>query len=225
MSNPALFVEARWSSPYSVDAWARMLAVRAQADTVADGDKPEEVIVIGPALPSDEERRVAHMVAFRESDNLIGWLLTLRMPPDDAPPKDVRDGDALLGGWRGLAKLVAEALSGHNVKCDYHIVLHLPATEWSCRLLPRPLELSGPENDVTRINGPAFLEQVGYRFTEQSEGVTEVSVIYDHRRDRFHVAVRAVRELVLQGATWLPDADKLFEIARAALFSKKGPPS
>lgn len=90
-------VVARWSSPYNVDAWARLLTLRTNVEIV--GAEPDEALVLGPALPSGNEPRIAEVFALRDDgETSIQWTLRVSLPPDEPPPPNVQEADTRLGG-------------------------------------------------------------------------------------------------------------------------------
>jgi hypothetical protein len=216
-------VEARWSSPFSADAWARTTAARSGAEVA--GADPDEVVVLGPVLPSGADSRLAEVFAFHRKDSpSIHWTLNVRAPPDETPPENIQDTDAQLGGRAGLAKLLSDAVGAHSTSRNYTVRECFNASEWACSVLPRAVTTCDADIPIRKLDASARVEHIGYRFVGRVDGIAEVYIIYGHERECFHVTVVATESwtTMLGDDIWLPHARSVLLTIRDAVFEHKG---
>lgn len=215
-------VEARWSSPYSADAWARAVAFR--TPSYVSGASASEALVLGPALPVDAESRLAEAYAvYVPNTSSIQWMLSVRQPPDEAVPAHVQDANEQIGGRDGLAKMLVESLGDDNVECEYHIHHHVSGAEWSCSMIPRSTDACEADARIHKLGDAVRVERIGYRFDGRTNGILEIAVTYLHKLDVFAVDVVAFGKLaVLENGMWLPSAASAFQSVCDAVFERRG---
>lgn len=214
-------VEASWSTPYSVDNWARMLTLCTPVEMVGPG--ADDALVLGPALPAGTETRLAEVLAFRDQGaQLIHWMLRVRLPPDEPPPVEVQEADMRFGGREGLTALLLDIGGGPGVSCNYRVHARLMATEWTCAVLPRSADIRGSDAPIGKLGPTANVERIGYRFTGRVDGLQEVDIAYSHVGSAyFAVDFLVIDQLSVGTEKWLPIVDEFLPTTINALFERK----
>jgi len=216
-----LSVTAMWTTDHAQELWDRFSAIRSEAQFVHIPQ--EDALYVGPVLPSESDRRIAELIIARDREHKsINWALVIREAPSGEPPKEVIEGDARVGGRQGLASLLRTTNEKEGADVSLRISLHLEASQWACKLLPRVVEQGASDADVLGIGSEAKLEQVGYRFATSHDGIEEILIVYLHKTEVYSVRAVANARLDLENGMWLPRASEIGSMISEKLFVYKG---
>ena len=208
-------IVATWQTPYSEELWQQ---IRDKGTSTEDG-----LWSLGPALPDDEEPRLAEVVIGDgidggESDGLL-WNLVVHKAPSGQAPDRIVERNERLGGRQGLAKLLVEGFPARTPQVAlFHVKLRLDASDYDCSVLPQALQPGGGHESALSLASKANLEQVGYRFEDGVSGIKEATLIYLHEENAYSVTILAKGLLKLRSATWLPYADEIADLIVTTFF-------
>ncbi len=105
------------------------------------------------------------------------------------------------------------------VNATLTIHLDLPSSGWTCRALSE--EARALDALVAPLGERALREQIGYRFEEGLSGLREVSVVYGHREETYHVNLRAKIAWMPQARGWLSEDRSLSNLIVGTMFSSR----
>ncbi|MCC6558054.1 MAG: hypothetical protein IT372_34335 [Polyangiaceae bacterium] len=220
-------VLASWETPYTDDVWE----VLQQKKTDERTQKDIDVLSFGPALPDEEEGRVALLTVHVHRENEkeqaeapreLHWTLVVSPPPSDEVPEKVRTIDRNLEGRRGLLTLIERCIVGVPPVALFRLTMNIPGSEYRCKVLPKEISRGGEHDIAASLSRTSRMEQVGYRFEDSPYGLEEMAIIYDHEDDAVIVNTRARGILKLGSRTWLPYAEEVADIVLKAFFSRGG---
>lgn len=226
MSATIQAVRATWTTAFSDDLWGDLR----RAGTDGFEDQNPTVLKIGPTLADSEDARVAYLTVRAPrpageagaSPGAIHWMLLLSKAPSSAPPPEVTERSARLGGRAGLMARLERWLPGVPPVVTFQTSLRLPKVEFRSPLLPKKVFPDGLHDAAASLAPSAFLEQIGYRFENSPYGLEELAIIYGHQRDLFLVDIRSTSALRIGTTTWLPHAGEIAEVAIKAFFVREG---
>lgn len=208
-----------WETPFSDAIWARATAlVAAGAVETPSAQDDVSVIELGPGLPTSDEARVTFVSLVHVHDSAtLRWHLQLIRAPEGAPPSEVVEADAAFGGLEGLKALVTDSLPEAQASTTLRATATLSATRWRCPIIGEALaEFEGP---VRRLGAGPLREQVGYRFQDGPYGLSEVVVVYDHVRSRYHLTVLAGMNWHPEATGWIREDKLLIDLMVESLFA------
>jgi hypothetical protein len=218
-------IVAVWETPYTSEVWDVLQEKKTNARTQGDID----MLSFGPALPDNEDARVAMLtVHIHRGDETVQekralhWTLSARQPPKSDPPEQLREDDKKLGGRSGLMKLLESCMAGVPPIASYQLVMKLPGSEYQCKILPKEVSANEGHDIAVSLARTSRLEQMGYRFENSPYGLEEVALIYDHEDELVILNVRAEGVLRPGSKTWLPYADEVSDVLIKAFFLQGG---
>ncbi|WP_437783438.1 hypothetical protein [Sorangium sp. So ce1097] len=225
MSNyDIISVVATWTTPLSDEFWSRLESLNAVATEQSDQEGQGNTIVLGPTLPDDDDPRVAHAAAHsHKEDNEVHWGLSVQPTPQGEPPEEARKQHEKLGGRKGLASLFTEALpSGLPAVGSFRLRLSFAEDRFACAVIPAILEKGSIHDAALHLGRGARLEQVGYRFEGGgASGIEEITLMYEHSKQRFVATVLATGPLKFGSPRWLTFADDIGELVQNTFFSPR----
>lgn len=223
--HPAESIITTWKTAYEDSVWRRLGGVHSREPAVimSDVSLDGEFLLLGPALPTPGEPRIAELVVHpHPGDESLHWTLVVRAAPMANPPVEIHERDAELGGRAGLVALIEQcAPAGAPPVASFHIKYLLEAARYRCKVLPVTLRRGGPHQAALGLASEGWMEEVGYRFAGAANGLGQVSIMYLHVEDRFVVDVHASGLLKPGAATWLPYADEITALVRESLFNEQ----
>lgn len=229
-------VMASFTTPYSEELWQSLARRSSQPDPDESKQGASKLLVFGPALPEGEDDRIAHLMVHVHEDEddeveadaeemtkrpMLHWILVLVPKPSGEPPEAIKAENAKIGGRQGLIKMLEEIVpSPWTRAARFRIQCVLSRLDWICRVLP-PGPVQGTRHDMAlRLGTPAYMEQIGYRYENGANGLSEVAIIYQHEENDYAVTIRGNGLLRLEAESWLPYADELVNMITDAFFTK-----
>jgi hypothetical protein len=212
-----------WDTPYTREAWESLQRKAASSNT----QEGMELLSLGPALPDEEDERIALLFAHIHHGGDDGkvpqelhWTLNVRPRPKSEPPDQVKKDNETLGGRPGLMNLLDQSITGVPPVASFQLT-SVVSNEYQCKVLPRSVVARGGEHNIAAsLARTTRLEQIGYRFEDSPYGLEEVAIVYAHREDHFIVTIRARIPLRIGTKRWLPPADDMRDIVLKAFFEK-----
>lgn len=214
MIEPVVVV-LRWNTPIRPELWDRIGALGSARDREGDDGS----CAVGPVLPAGSESRVASLTVRQVEETHLHWILLLHPPPEGDPPEEIVAESARVGGHQGLHALIQEGMGAAPANASLVVHLDLPGSAWTCRALRA--EAPALEALVAPLGERALREQIGYRFEEGLSGLREVSVVYGHREEIYHVNLRAQIAWMPQARGWLSEDHSLSNLIVGTMFSSR----
>ncbi len=186
-------------------------------------------IFVGPVLAEDEDPRVAYVRVSRGASALtapLQWSLRVLADPRSPSSEVLRSIDSFLQGRRGLNSLLTRLLGVDAVPIGtYKLWFTLGASQWHCRLLPRPVRQQPVDALLLEVCQDASIEHLGYRLTNGANGLEELVLTYLHEEESFRVDAAARGMLRLTPEVWLPFANELTDLIVSRFFMRREEPS
>lgn len=230
-------VTASFTTPYSETLWQDLVRRSAQPSPDESKQEASRLLVFGPALPEGEDDRIAHlMVHVHESEkdevetgaeeeaelSILHWVLVLVPKPSGEPPDDIKAEHERIGGRPGLIKMLEEIAPSPRIRtARFRVLCFLSHEDWKCRVLPEGPVRGARHEAALRLGGPAYMEQVGYRYENGVHGISEVAIVYRHNEKEYAMTIRGNGLLRLEAERWLPYADELLNITTNTFFEPK----
>lgn len=166
---------------------------------------------LAPVLSDSDSAFMADIALLTElepQNNLtdLHWMVRIEPRPPHEPPKDIVELNERMGGWAGVLSLVEEVKP--NQHAAYSIKVDVDASNWRCRMIPRPVLPNTVDESIIAIAPDWQIEQIGYRQPTGKLGIVEFSIIFHHRPKCYRVWIQAVGGLDFNSTLLLPYAAK-----------------
>lgn len=227
-------VRASFTTPYSEELWQSLERRNPRPSSDESKQGASKLLVFGPALPEGEDDRIAHLMVHVHEDEddeveadteemakrpTLHWMLVLVPKPSGEPPEAIKAENAKIGGRQGLIKMLEEIIpSPWTRAARFRVLCSLSQEHWTCRVLPTG-SIQGVRHEAAlRLGAQAYMEQVGYRYENGANGISEVAIVYRHEEKDYVVTIRGNGLLRLEADHWLPYADELLNMMTSAFF-------
>ncbi len=196
---------ATWVSNHVADVVSHFAASPANPQNVTSPDG-DVVLRIGPILGSSPDSTLMTNVhlAYEAGDAPaeLFWHLHISRQPSGSPPDSIVKENVRLGGWDGLVHQIKR--TQHPKPARYRVIFDIDASNWACRMLPRPVPSAMDDACMLGLGPDWQVEQIGYRQPAADLGITELAIVFLHDPNVFRVTVHANGGLELGANMTLP---------------------
>jgi hypothetical protein len=229
-SRPIPMLAASWSTTYSDELWNRINRLKGAGVVVrnrlpdgqsVDAAHRNRMVFVGPAF-DDSNVAGSAVCLLQPKRKALYWTFSIYARPDEKPPAQVAKNNRKIGGKPGIAAFLNAVLGSESTPVGtYRAVCTVDAKDWQCVLLPRALSAS--DRAVADFGEEGYFEEVGYRFKGGVIGIQEVSLLYDHRRNRTRMEVQGESPVKIASECDLPIGRDMFDFVFERLFKPLAP--
>jgi hypothetical protein len=123
------------------------------------------------------------------------------------------------GGRDALGKLLRRHLG--TAVGTFIVTFTIPEASWSCNVAPTRVEARGDCESALALSDEVYRENVGFRFVNGANGISGVTIMFDHDESSFVVNVHARGRITIGDRTWLPYAEDVRDVVLGTFFRSR----